>query len=266
MHDVGDGVVTATVLNAFGNILGTTQNPHFERPSNHEDHKTQMETPPPLREEQSLGDWLMEPQTMIALSAVLISVCGLFVSLYETSLMRTEQRAAVWPRLSIGVTVNDSVVTFTAQNAGVGPARVESAALRYNDSTVVNWTNLLQRTSRYSLSVQQNLSLLNGRVVSPETQVDIATFTFRDLRNAQALAASTLDGSVNVRACYCSVYDDCWMTELQDHLPSARQIGLGLSQDTLDTGRAASDASPQMTRIQKPRPVPSCDNMDRSSI
>ena len=225
-----------------------------------------METPPPLREEQSLGDWLLEPQTLIALSAVLIGACGLFISLYEASLMRQEQRAAVWPRLSIGMTAKDSVVTFTAQNAGVGPARVESAALRYNDSTVVNWINLLQRTSRYSLSVQQNLRLLNGRVLSPETHVDIATFTFRDLRNAQALAASTLGGSVNVRACYCSVYDDCWMTELQDRLPSARQIGLGVFQDTIDTGRAASDASPRMTRIQQPRPVPSCDNMDRSPI
>jgi len=35
VHDVGDGVVTATVLHPFGNILGITQNPHFERPPNH---------------------------------------------------------------------------------------------------------------------------------------------------------------------------------------------------------------------------------------
>jgi len=65
--------------------------------------------PRPIRDDESFTDWLLEPQTLIALSAVLLSVCGLFVSLYETSLMRQEQRASVWPRVSIGFTINDTL-------------------------------------------------------------------------------------------------------------------------------------------------------------
>ena len=34
------------------------------------------------------SDWIRSPQTMIALSAVILSVCGLFISMYEASLIR----------------------------------------------------------------------------------------------------------------------------------------------------------------------------------
>lgn len=43
-----------------------------------EDHKSEF------------SDWIRSPQTMIALSAVLLSVCGLFISIYETTLIREQ--------------------------------------------------------------------------------------------------------------------------------------------------------------------------------
>jgi hypothetical protein len=177
-----------------------------------------MDSPPPRRD-QTLGAWLMEPQTLIALSAVVIGVSGLFISLYEASLIRQEQRAAVWPRVGIGFAVNDSAVTVVAENAGVGPARVQSAQLRYNDSTLVNWMDLVKRTTTDPVSVNRRINLLNGRVLSPGTRVDIVHFSFREEKHASELARSVLSGSTDVRACYCSVYDDCWVTSLQDRIP-----------------------------------------------
>lgn len=226
-----------------------------------------METVPfPPREEQSFTAWLFAPQTLIALSAVLIGVCGLFVSLYETSLMRQEQRAAVWPRVAIGLSINDTLVTFRAVNAGVGPARVQSAEIRHNDSTIVNWGYLLRRTASGPISVQSNVNLVNGRVMSPEERIEFATFDFRDERNAEALAASVLNGSTDVRACYCSVYDECWITSLQDTFVGMRDIGLAFTQDTTRSTRTEPASSSERSRIPQPEPVTSCDGTDRSAV
>lgn len=225
--------------------------------------QVRMETPPPRREEQSLAEWLLEPQTLIALSAVLIGACGLFISLYEASLMRQEQRAAVWPRVSLGFTVNDSIVTFGAENAGVGPARVQAAWIQHEDSTLANWGHLIRQLPHPRISVQQNVSLINGRVLSPEKQTQIVRLTFEDPHYARDLARFILNGSTDVRVCYCSVYDDCWTTSLQDGLPPGGRIGLGLGPDST---RSPVDSSRGSTGIPQPEPVPSCDGMDQSVI
>lgn len=226
-----------------------------------------MEAPfPPPRNEQSFTDWLLEPQTLIALSAVLIAACGLFISLYEASLMRQEQRASVWPRVAIGFTVNDTLVTFIAENAGVGPARVQSAEIRHNDSTRVNWIDLLKRTSSGPLSVSSNLNLVNGRVMSPEKRIEFATFDFREEENAEALAASILESSTDVRACYCSVYNECWITSLQDALSGVRRLGLGFPHADSMRSAPTRPSSPERLRIVQPEPVSSCDGTGRSAI
>ncbi|PEN14811.1 hypothetical protein CRI94_00505 [Longibacter salinarum] len=225
-----------------------------------------METAPrPYGEDQSFLDWLLEPQTLIALSAVLIGVCGLFVSLYETSLMRQEQRAEVWPRVTLGFTINDTLVTFIAENAGVGPARVQSAEVRHNDSTVANWGELMRRTLSGPLSVNSSVNLVNGRVMSPEKRVEFATFDFRDEEEAAALSESIFDGKTDIRACYCSVYDECWVTSLQNRLSGMRRIGMGFAgSSSAPTGRDSSFS--QHLQIRQPEPVPSCDDMNRSAI
>ena len=45
-------------------------------------------------------------EMLVGISAVVIGVCALAVSLYETSLMREEQRAAVMPLLELSRSYN----------------------------------------------------------------------------------------------------------------------------------------------------------------
>lgn len=87
----------------------------------------------------------------------------------------------------------------------------------------------LWRTSSGPVSVNQNIKLLNGRVRAPEKRVETARFTFREERHASRLARSVLGGSTDVRACYCSVYDDGRVTSLQDRIPTGQRIGLGIA-------------------------------------
>ena len=71
--------------------------------------------------------WLRQPQTLIALSAVLLSLCGLFIALYEASIIRQAQRASVWPHVSISVSLASQKINLWVQNNGVGPAIVLGA-------------------------------------------------------------------------------------------------------------------------------------------
>ncbi len=69
----------------------------------------------------TFSEWIRSPQTMIALSAVLLSVCGLFISIYETSLIREQQLASVWPNVEVSPSINDGDLKIFVQNTGIGP-------------------------------------------------------------------------------------------------------------------------------------------------
>ena len=67
-------------------------------------------------------------EMLVATSAVFIGVCALAVSLYETTLMREEQRASVLPIVELGrshYTRDDSKdkwrLSLHAENVGIGP-------------------------------------------------------------------------------------------------------------------------------------------------
>ncbi len=49
--------------------------------------------------------WIMRPQTLIGLSALLLSLCGLSIAIYEASLIRQALRASVWPYVEVSETV-----------------------------------------------------------------------------------------------------------------------------------------------------------------
>ena len=75
----------------------------------------------------------IHPEMLVGLSAVVIGVCALGVSLYETSLMREEQRAAVIPLVELARShwIDDNAenqnkwrLSMHAENVGIGPARV----------------------------------------------------------------------------------------------------------------------------------------------
>lgn len=65
----------------------------------------------------SFGRWLTRPQTMIALSAAVLSICGLFVSIYEASLIRQHQRGSVWPHVAVTPSINEGSIRLFVQNA-----------------------------------------------------------------------------------------------------------------------------------------------------
>jgi len=152
--------------------------------------------------------WLPEPQMMVALAAGLISLCALFVSIYETSLMREQQKANVWPHLEIS---HDNVenLLLNLHNRGVGPARIEAVLITVDKKPVHNWQEAMKLLAPDINPTDWVDSWFNGRVIPQGGSVTF--FNVKDEQKGVALARQL--PRIGITICYSSIYDDFFTAE-----------------------------------------------------
>jgi len=99
---------------------------------------------------------LKDPEYIIAYAIALISICALVVSILQTrimseqrGLMHEQAKAAVWPRISLGVSKshsqeNSQIIDYKIymSNAGVGPAIVKFVKVSFEGKPASNWGEL----------------------------------------------------------------------------------------------------------------------------
>ena len=148
--------------------------------------------------------------------AVLVSVISLGVAV---SANRTQERllaASAWPALEFdtGNRARDGTheITLTLGNNGVGPARLRGVQLFYKGKFSGDSRRLLQQCCAPGNSpVNDITSGTRGRVLKAGDQIVLMTLS--KVSNSdelwQRLDRERFD--VTVRACYCSVLDDCWI-------------------------------------------------------
>ena len=173
------------------------------------------------------GSVFRQPEMLVAMSAIVLSICGLFVALYEASIARRAERASVWPHVEVATSVQGTHVQIWVHNTGVGPARIRAANVSHQGTTLTDWAALLHILKVDVGNITRTYSLIGGRVLGvdsePETifAVDVRADS-PDPNASLRLAAPIFDGSVDVALCYCSVYDECWITRLQDIMNRSR--------------------------------------------
>ena len=159
----------------------------------------------------------VHPEMLVGISAVLIGVCALAVSLYETSLMREEQRAAVVPLLELGRSYYVDPEEFDsekwrlllhAENVGIGPARVLDFRVTVDGVARPTWNAAMQALIGRDAPVLYGQSTINGRTIPPDRLVSMFDLTSIDLAPQINAEFDRLD----FEACFCSVFGDCWTT------------------------------------------------------
>jgi hypothetical protein len=171
---------------------------------------------------------------VVALSAVCVSIASLWVALRAD---RTQERllaASVWPVL-LYETSNyvesptpgepKNVIRFTITNAGVGPARLRWFDFYYRGKSLRNGHVLVaqccDRTKKGALSRAMITNYMQGRILVAREAIH---FVEAPRNSSNAAAYAILDrerGKVYVRACYCSVLDDCWLFDSRRNQPAA---------------------------------------------
>lgn len=154
---------------------------------------------------------------LVGVSAVFIGACALGISLYETSLMRWEQRASVLPLLELGRSYNLGEgeknvdawrLSLHAENVGIGPARIMNFIVEVDGVPTQSWGDAIRALIGHEETVAYGQSTINGRTIPPDREVTM--FELKDTKLTREII-NNFD-RLTFSACFCSIFDECWIT------------------------------------------------------
>lgn len=151
--------------------------------------------------------WYREPETFIALAALVVSLTAVIVGIYEASLQRAHDRAEVWPRLEVSTWTSDTAgASLRVDNTGLGPALVNYVSVSVDGRLQSNWPSVLKAAFGDSVPASGHSTVL-GHALRPGDQHTMVHIS------ASSLPSNFWDsvGRITVRVCYSSVFGDSWM-------------------------------------------------------
>jgi len=151
-------------------------------------------------------------QNIGTILALVISIAALFVSIYEANLLKAQQRATVWPYVSVGPNYSSKGFSLIASNNGTGPAVIKSFELLRNGQAFRSYDELLDaikpdRTVCYDVLKMRQLN--NSVLKASEARV-----IFNMPWNEETREIAKNIGEIQIKVQYCSVFDDCWVYDL----------------------------------------------------
>lgn len=163
--------------------------------------------------------WLMASHLLVGAPALLISLVVAYGTFVQAEATQKMQQADAWPFVSYGSSnVNDKgerVISLNLANNGVGPALLGPMEIRYNGRPMRNPTDILK--SCCGLVEGSGVSM----ATSPATGIALPTREKTEfLRLSETPELKPLWAKfererwkLQVRSCYCSIFDDCWTIE-----------------------------------------------------
>ncbi len=151
-------------------------------------------------------------EMIIAIMALIISLCALALSAVETRILSAQQRAAVWPYVAFSAFFGPDGFGFRVQNNGVGPARVTGVSVTVDGTPVKQWQDWIDRALGPGSGVGYNLyrtQVLNGIVMPAQSTMEVFGVPWTEETRTLSEGVSGLD----VTICYCSVFDECWVAK-----------------------------------------------------
>ena len=164
----------------------------------------------------------------VALSALFVSIVSLALAVHHGDAMDRLVAANSWPFLMYSTSNTDPQgnrrITLNVENDGVGPARVQTFEVWWQGQPVSTASELLQRCCMTDAkapidpATARSLDLVIGQIASRVLRAGAAeSFLSLELKEANAAIWHRLDIArlqLRMRACYCSVFDECWETDL----------------------------------------------------
>lgn len=162
--------------------------------------------------------WYALSHLFVTAPAFLISVGVAYFTYVQARATERMQMASVWPRVAYGSS-NVSAdgkrrITLSLFNQGVGPARVRAVEVRYGGRAYPGLRQIVSACcTNGPTKVGLGLSTVRGEVIRPGEELlfgllepGMTPASVYDRFNAERM-------KLQVRVCYCSVFDDCWTVE-----------------------------------------------------
>ncbi len=162
--------------------------------------------------------------------AILLSVISLIVAIQNERTQRELVAASSWPFVQVEFDATSSEDdTISLIDTGVGPAKIESFEMFYRGHLVDSPFALLQQCCGLSTDVAvERTQLSNGILIGSSHDIVLrpadSRLVMRLLKgiNPASLVRQRFSeafSDITYRACYCSVLDECWLSNLIDLHP-----------------------------------------------
>ncbi|MAK64682.1 MAG: hypothetical protein CMF75_08095 [Maricaulis sp.] len=178
-------------------------------------------------------------ELLVAACVVVISLASLFVALYQGRVMQRTMEASVMPLIQIGHGNFDAEddawqIKIEVTNTGLGPAQVHYLAMRWQGELITDTSDFMAACCvpdsvpeaerldyMYSLFREGEMALIfddvQMRFLAPQETVDFISFDQPDAEtrprgHAVWRAVDRARHDISYEVCYCSVFDQCWMS------------------------------------------------------
>lgn len=152
-------------------------------------------------------------------AAGLVAVSALIVSVYQAYIARQQQKMSAWPYVAV---MNSGAGGYSrlVQNVGLGPAVVRSMTVTVDGRYEHSWAAVLRRSLGIDSAALRVLvppgdttystsTVARGIVILPGASVEMVHVG--EPAFAREARRALTNPRVQIRLCYCSVYDDCWV-------------------------------------------------------
>ena len=160
---------------------------------------------------------------VVAISAVVIGACALVVAFYEVRIMRADQRASVLPLVELnhstlrrardapGVSPTITQLKFSAENVGIGPAKIVNFRVTVDGRPFTTWGDTVRALLGREESINYSSSTIMGRTIPVGQTIEV--FSMSDTELADDIYANI--DRLDFEACFCSVFNECWTASFQ---------------------------------------------------
>ncbi|TVQ83230.1 MAG: hypothetical protein EA393_15720 [Bacteroidetes bacterium] len=163
-----------------------------------------------MKQEKPPKKQLIKPEMLIAAFAILISISTLFVYIYQSNLMKQQQKMSVWPYLNYVPSWGQDYFIVNLTNKGIGPAIIENVAITFDGKEIEGIEGIMKLVpdsirGSYSFStIPPGLVIMAGEAL-----------TLLDAKEPRAVAyimENILTDKLYMAVCYSSVYGDSWVS------------------------------------------------------
>lgn len=164
-------------------------------------------------------------QTLLSVAGVFIAVVALYAALSESTAVRQQTAAAVWPFVQLTIEDSDTGdaadFTMSFTNAGVGPAKMRAMSLIVSGEPMPNWASAVAHLGG-KLNENVSRNFISNRVLSPDEKVD--SFHTNEPELARKFQAAMSNPDNYITFCYCSIFDECWVADSRKDLQDPESV------------------------------------------
>ena len=148
--------------------------------------------------------------------------------MFEVSAVRDETRFQVWPFISIGTRYSSEGFRIGVENKGVGPARIRDVRFYFDGELLEarSQGELLNEPVARTLGEEEKfdygqyrMSDPEGGVMSADESTDLFSVPWNETTRRVRRLVGIWQERLFISVCYCSLYDDCWVAELNGGEP-----------------------------------------------